>query len=322
LNDERIGLCHQPEFMNLSLTAALSLIVAPTVLQAGNFDIRNPAEFRKIVPADAELKKLAGGMKFVEGPVWIKREGGYLIFSNIPDEQLKKWSDKDGLTTFREHSHEANGNCTDREGRLVSCEGGARRVTLTEKDGSIRTLAETADGKKFNSPNDVVVKSDGSIWFSDPDYGLGQKPREAGGLYIYRLNPKTGDISAVVKDCDHPNGLCFSPDEKRLYVADSGAPHLVRVYDVKRDGTVANGRVFCVIDQGVPDGIRCDAKGRLFSSAGDGVQIFDREGGLIAKILVPEVPANLCFGGADGKTLFITARTSLYAIPVLVKGAK
>ena len=164
-------------------------------------------------------------------------------------------------------------------------------------------MADKYEGKKFNAPNDVVVKSDGTVWFTDPDYGLGKQPKEVAGLYVYRLDPKSGSISVVVEDCDHPNGLCFSPDEKRLYVADSGKPHLIRAYDVQKNGTVDNGRVFCVIDKGGPDGIRCDAKGRVFSSAGDGVHIFDADGALIGKILVPETPANLCFGGKDGKTL-------------------
>lgn len=290
--------------------------------RAADFDIRNQSEFQRLVPKNAELKKLAGGMKFVEGPVWLAKGDGHLIFSNIPDEQLKKWDAVEGLTTFRTNTHSANGNCLDRQGRLISCEGGARRVSITELDGSVRVLVDQIDGKKFNSPNDVVVKSDHSIWFTDPDYGLGSQPREVAGLYVYRLEPKTGKIAAVVTDCDHPNGLCFSPDEKRLYVADSGKPHHIRVYDVDKAGAVSNGRIFCVIDKGVPDGIRCDTNGRVFSSAGDGVQIFDTKGELIGKILVPEVPANLCFGGKDGKTLFITARTSLYSIPVLVKGDK
>ncbi len=306
----------------LRLLLALGFIALHTALRAGDFDIRIANEFQKIVPEGAELKKLAGGMKFLEGPVWVAREEGYLIFSNIPDAELKKWSEQSGLSTFREHSNEANGNCVDRQGRLISCEGEARRVTLTERDGTIRVLADQYDGKKFNSPNDVVVKSDGTIWFSDPDYALRKKTREADGLYIYRLDPKTKKMAVVVKDCDKPNGLCFSPDEKLLYVADSGKPHSIRVYEVQRDDGLAHGRVFCVIDKGVPDGIRCDAKGRVFSSAGDGVQIFNAGGELIGKILVPESPANLAFGGKDGKTLYITARSSLYSIPLLVKGAR
>ena len=306
----------------LTLALAFMLFPAGSALRAANFDIRIADEFSKIAAPNVELKKLGGGMKFVEGPVWVPRDDGYLIFSNIPDQELKKWSAKDGLTTYRLHSNEANGNCLNLEGELITCEGAARRLSITKKDNTITILVDEYKGRKFNSPNDVVVKSDRTVWFSDPDYGLGKKEKEMSGLFVFRLEPKTKKISKVVKDCDHPNGLCFSPDEKRLYVADSGKPHHIRVYDVQADGTVENGRVFCVIDKGVPDGIRCDASGRVFSSAGDGVQIFNTEGTLIGKILVPEIPANLCFGGEDRRTLFITAQTSLYSIPLLTEGAK
>lgn len=302
--------------------AALALFLPAAAVRSQNFDIRNADEFHKIVPADASVKKLAGGMHFTEGPVWFDRDGGYLIFSDIPAAELKKWSAKEALTTFRTNTGEANGNTSDREGRLITCGHVSRRMMITEKDGTVRTLVERYEGGRFNSPNDAVVKSDGSIWFSDPDYGLGKNPMEVPGQYVYRLEPKNGKIAPVVKNCDKPNGLCFSPDEKLLYVADSGQPHDIKVYDVKNDGTVANSRVFCVIDQGVPDGIRCDASGRVFSSAGDGVQLFDANGELIGKILVPETPANLSFGGTDHKTLFITARSSLYSIELNVKGAK
>ena len=296
--------------------------ILPFAGQSADFDIRIPAEFNRIVSTNAELKKLAGGLKFVEGPVWVAKGKGRLIFSNIPDNELKQWDAANGLATFRTDTHAANGNCLDLKGHLISCEGGARRVSITENDGSVRVLVDQIGGKKFNAPNDVVVKSDGTVWFTDPDYGLGNKPPEVPGMYVYRLEPKTGKIAAVVTDCDHPNGLCFSPDEKRLYVADSGKPHHIKLYDVDKAGKLSGGRIFCVIDKGVPDGIRCDTLGRMFSSAGDGVQIFNLNGELIGKILVPETPANLCFGGRNHRTLFITARTSLYCIDVLAKGDK
>jgi len=196
-------------------------------------------------------------------------------------------------------------------------------VSILEKDGALHTLVDLCDGKKFNSPNDVVAKSDGTIWFTDPPYGLPKgATKEQDGNYFFRFDPKTKATSVVVKDFDMPNGLCFSPDEAKLYVADSGKPRHIRVFGVQKDGTLTGGAVFGVIDKGGPDGIRCDAQGRIFSSAGDGVHIFAADGKLIGKILVPATPANLCFGGADGKTLFITARTSLYSIPLLVTGAK
>ena len=319
------------EFLNARLRflvrrATLILLgfsVAIGLAPAESFEVRNEVEFKMIVSPAAKLEKLATDMKFTEGPVWLAQDGGFLAFSDIPADELKKWTAKGGLTTFRQPSQNANGNSVDRAGRLVTCEHTGRRVAVLEKDGQVRTLVDRFEGKKFNSPNDVVVKSDGTIWFTDPPYGLTKgETKEQDGNYVFRLDPKTKTTSVVIKDFDMPNGLCFSPEEKRLYVADSGKPHDIRVFEVHQDGTLTGGAVFCVLDKGGPDGIRCDAKGRIFSSAGDGVHIFAADGKLIGKILVPETPANLCFGGSDGKTLFITARTSLYAIPLLVKGAK
>jgi gluconolactonase len=278
-------------------------------------------EWSKIVPPDAKVEKLAGSMKFTEGPVWSSADGGFLVFSDIPSNELKKWSKKDGLSTFRKPSHNANGNTRDREGRLITCEHGSRTLTRTGQGGKVETLAERYDGKRLNSPNDAAVKSDGTIWFTDPPYGLEGRPAEQPGNFVYRLEPKTKDLKVVVKDMKWPNGICFSPDEKRLYVANSdGKNALINVFDVKDDGTLASGREFCRIDKGVPDGIRCDAAGRVWSSAGDGVHVFSPEGKLLGKIPVPESPANLCFGGEDGKTLFITARSSLYAVRTNVSG--
>jgi gluconolactonase len=188
----------------------------------------------------------------------------------------------------------------------------------------VNTVVSDYNGKKFNSPNDVVVKSDRTVWFTDPPYGLpkGEK-KEQDGNYVFRFDPKSKRTTIVATNCDMPNGLAFSPDEKKLYVADSsGARRDIRVYEVKGDGTLQGGTIFCRIDKGGPDGIRCDAEGRVWSSAGDGVHIFGTDGALIGKILVPESPANLCFGGANGRTLFITARKGLYSIPVRVGPAK
>jgi gluconolactonase len=285
-------------------------------ITAADFDIRNETEFKKIISPNAKLEKLAGDFKFTEGPVWVPENGGYLIFSDIPANHLVKWDRKNGATVFREDSHNSNGNTIDRKNRLVTAEHTGRRVSLTEENGEIKTIASEYDGKKLNSPNDVVVKSDGTIWFTDPDYGIGKKEKEQGGNFVYRFDPKTKNLTVVAKDFDMPNGVAFSPHETKIYIADSGKPHHIRVFDVQKDGTLANGKVFCVIDQGVPDGIRCDKQGRVWSSAGDGVQIFAPDGSLIGKILVPETPANLCFGGKDGKTVFITARSSLYALEI------
>jgi gluconolactonase len=288
---------------------------------ASDFEIRNETEWKKIIVPNAKLQKLAGEMGFTEGPVWVNKDGGFVVFSDIPNDELKKWSPKDGLSTFRKPSRNANGNTLDRHGELITCEHSGRRVSILEKNGVVKTVVDLFEGKKFNSPNDAVVKSDHTVWFTDPDYGLGKNPKEQEGNFVFRFNPKDKSIAAVVRDFDKPNGLCFSPDEKKLYIADSGKPHHIRVFDVRNDGTLANGKVFCTIDKGGPDGIRCDAKGRIWSSAGDGVHVFNSDGGLIGKFFVPETPANLCFGGKHGNTLFITARKSLYSIPVMVKGA-
>jgi len=319
--------------------ALLVLFLSTLVSAATDFVVRDEVEFKKIVAPDAKIEKLVTGMKFTEGPVWLANDGGYLVFSDIPANELKKWSVKGGLTTFRQPSQNANGNTVDREGRLITCEHSGRRVSIllptareTTKDGKhplglnrtlLETLVDRHDGKKLNSPNDVVVKSDGTVWFTDPTYGLPRgETKEQEGNFVYRLDPKTKTTAIVAKDFEMPNGLCFSPDEKKLYVADSGKPHHIRVFDVQPDRMLKGGDVFCQIDRGVPDGIRCDEFGRIHSSASDGVQVFAPDGTLIGNLLVPESPANLCFGGEDGKTLFITARTSLYSIQLLTKGAK
>ena len=319
---------HKPERMprqsicHTTTIAAFLLLYSLRLTNAAEFDIRDEEIFKTIVPAGAKLEKLVTGMKFSEGPVWVARECGYLVFSDIPSDELKRWTPKEGLTTFRKPSDNANGNTVDRQDRLVSCEHSGRRVSRLEKDGTLRTLVDRYDGRKFNSPNDVAVKSDGTVWFTDPDYGLGGKPHDYEGCFVFRFDPKTKALTVLARDFDKPNGICFSPDEGKLYVADSGKPRHIRMFDVQKDGTVTGGSVFCEIDQGVPDGIRCDAKGRIFSSAGDGVHIFAPDGKLIGKILMPETPANLSFGGKNGKTLFITARTSLYSIELLTKGIK
>ena len=288
-----------------------------------DFEVRNEVEFRKIFPADAKVTKLAGGFGFTEGPVWIARDGGYLVFSDIRKNQLNKWTAKDSVTTFREPSRNANGNTLDRQGRLVTAEHSGRRLSLMEQDGRVVTILDRFDGKRLNSPNDVVVKSDGTYWFTDPPYGLANgEAKEQAGNYVFRHDPASNTTTVVVSDFDMPNGLCFSPDETKLYIADSSKPHHIRVFDVARNGTVSNGRVFAVTEKGVPDGIRCDTEGRIWSSSGNGADIFAPDGSLIAKINLSEAGANLCFGGRDGTTLFITAREGLYAVETKAKGAR
>ena len=308
--------------MKVTHVFAFPVLSLVATLGAAEFEIVNQAEFHKVVPATAQVEKVASDMGFLEGPVWVPANGGYLVFSDIPNNELKKWTQADGVTTFRKPSNNCNGNTLDREGRLVGAEHSGRRISLTQKDGAVEPLVERYEGKRFNSPNDVVVKSDSSIWFTDPDHGLKNKTeREQAGNFVFRFAPATKKVTLVVQDFDKPNGLCFSPDETRLYIADSGAPRHIRVFQVEKDGTLKNGTVFCSINKGAPDGIRCDADGRIWSSSAEGVQIFAPNGELVGKILVPESPANLCFGGADGKTLFITARKSLYKLQTKVAGA-
>ena len=303
------------------------LFGAGGALFAADAVIDQPAEFARCVPGGANVTKLAGDMGFIEGPVWIKARG-VLVFSDIPNDELKQWSAEQGATTFRKPSRNANGNTLDLSGRLLTCEHTGRRISIQEADGTVKTLVDSFEGRRLNSPNDVVVRSDGTVWFTDPEYGLKTKPgtkekedKQQPGNFVYRHDPKSGKTTAVVRDFVQPNGLAFSPDEKKLYVADSGTPRHIRVFEVAANGTVSNGRVFCTIDKGGPDGIRVDRDGRVWSSAGDGVQIFAPDGKRIGRILVAEAPANLCFGGDDGKTLFMTARKSLYAVKVGVIGA-
>ncbi len=283
-------------------------------------------QFDRLVSADAKVHRLATGMIFTEGPIWIDDPaGGYLVFSDIPANELKRWSETDGLSTFRKPSHNANGNALDAAGNLLTCEHGSRVVSITEK-GERRVLLDRFEGRRFNSPNDVVVKSDGTIWFTDPPYGLPRNEwetlKELPGHFVFRFDPKTSQLAVVARDLDMPNGLCFSPDERHLYIADSGAPRNIRVYPVNADGaTLGEGREFAKIDVGGPDGIRCDIRGNLWSTSGDGVQVFTPAGNRVGRVLLPEGGANLCFGGPSGTTLFITARKSLYSVETNVRAA-
>ena len=287
----------------------------------GPFIVVDETLFEQVLPPNAGIMRLADGMVFVEGPVWIDEDGGYLVFSDLRVDELKRWDAADSVQTFRSPSGVTNGNTLDLEGRLVSAQHGGR-VSRTMEDGTLVTLVEEHLGNRLSSPNDLVFRSDGTLWFTDPDYGLDGREQETPGNYVYRLDETTSTLTAVVTDMDRPNGLCFSPDETRLYIADSGAPRLIRSYDVSSDGTVAEGEVFATIDAGVPDGIRCDELGNVWSSSGDGAQIFSPSGQLIGRILLPESAANLAFGGQNGTTVFFTARTSLYSVPSLVRDAK
>jgi gluconolactonase len=283
------------------------------------FEVHDPA-FASYVMGNAPVKRLATGFDWAEGPVWFG-DHGCLLFSDIPNNRILRWTE-DGITTFRQPANYTNGHTRDLQGRLISCEHGTRRVTRTEWDGSVTVLADSYDGKPFNSPNDVIVARDGSIWFSDPHYGImtdyeGFKSAQELPCQVYRVDV-SGAIEAVITDMACPNGLAFSPDESRLYVADTGRmfskdPQHIRVYDMV-NGRPVNGRVFHTIDTSCADGIRCDTDGNLWSSAGDGVHCIAPDGRLLGKVLVPETVSNICFGGRAKHRLFITATTSLYSI--------
>ena len=279
-----------------------------------------------LVQPGAKVKKLAGGMKFTEGPVWLPGESK-LVFSDIPNSQLMQWSKKDGLSVFRK-SEQANGNILDLQGRIISCQHAARNIIRIDKDGKAKVLTEKFEGKRFNSPNDVAVWKDGTLWFTDPPWGL-RAPHEIPGHWVYKLDPETSKVEVLIKNLAMPNGIVFSPDGSRLYVADTGGhkrhpnpkyhdyPDTVTCYAVSKKGKL--GKKLFTIDEG-SDGMAVDVKGNLYLTHGQ-VQVYDADGKKLETIEVPEKPANVCFGGKDYKTLFITARTSLYQVRLAHAGA-
>jgi gluconolactonase len=287
--------------------------------------------FKELIDPVAFLETIHTGNRWAEGPVWFG-DLRCLIWSDIPNGQMLRWDEESGhISLFRKPVPNANGNTRDREGRLVTCEQGGRRVIRTEWDGSITVLADAYKGRRLNSPNDVVVKSDGSIWVTDPNYGITsdyvglKQPQELDGCYLYRIDPQTGSLAVVADDFSMPNGLAFSPDESQLYVADSGfltdenAPHHVRAFDVAKE-KLSHGRLFADINPGIPDGLRVDACGNVWISAADGVQCHTSEGKLIGKSRTPEAVANLAFGGSRNNQLFITATTTVFAVFLNVRG--
>ena len=289
-------------------------------LDPADVDVADEA-FLKLLAPGAALRAVATDRQFTEGPVWIDRDGG-LLFSDIPADTIYRWREGQPLEVFRKPSHHANGNTTDAQGRLLTCEHGSRTLTRTDPDDRVTTLAATYKGKKLNSPNDVVVRRDGTIWFTDPPYGIKPEQSEQPANYVFRLDPGAAEPVAVADDFTRPNGLCFSPDHTLLYVAnsDSKAPH-IRRFTVRDDHTLAGGEVFVTISPGAPDGIRVDTAGRLYSTAGDGVQVFSPDARRLGTIKTPQTAANCCFGGPDRRTLFITARDAVWALPLAVAGA-
>jgi gluconolactonase len=291
------------------------------------------ARFEPCVKHNARLELHFEGCRWAEGPVYLPASR-QLVWSDVPSDRMWRWDEMTGQAgVFREPSQNANGNTVDLTGRLITCEQAGRRVTRTEYDGSIRVIADRHDGRRFNSPNDVVVRSDGSIWFSDPTYGIdsdyeGRKASsEIGASHVYRVEPSTGACTIVGDDFVQPNGLAFSLDERRLYVSDTGGSHVpdgprhIRVFDVGHDGRLSGGAVFAECTSGAFDGFRLDDAGRIWASAGDGVHCYEPDGTLTGKVLVPETVANVAFGGPKRNRLFICATTSLYSVLLPVNGA-
>jgi gluconolactonase len=282
--------------------------------------------FRRYVRTSARVETLYEGSRWAEGPAYFAA-GRYLVWSDIPNDRMLRWDETTGTVgVFRAPAGYTNGNTVDREGRLVSCEHGARRVTRTEYDGSITVIADRYEGRRLNSPNDVVVASDGSVWFTDPTYGIDsdyegyRAESEIGASNVYRVDPQTGACAVAADDFVRPNGLAFSPNERKLYVSDTGMTHVpggprhIRVFDVAPGGALTGGEVFATCTEGMFDGFRADEAGRLWAGAGDGVHCYDEDGTLLGKVRVPETVANVAFGGPRRNRLFICATTSLYAI--------
>lgn len=303
---------------------------------------RLDAALDKLVPPGAVVEKVIGNLQFAEGPVWM-RGGGYLLFSDIPANAIRKWTPAAGLSVFRKpvFAREfpagvqigSNGLTLDRQGRLVACEHGNRRVSRTDKDGTIATIADRYQGKRLNSPNDVVCRRNGDIYFTDPNSVARNNPpdpnndfkTELGFNGVYRVTA-AGELDLMTKEVPYPNGLAFSPDEKKLYIANTRPDKFWMVYDVKADGTLANGKMFLDVTkepgEGVPDGMKVDTAGNLYATGPGGVLVISPQGKHLGTIQLPEVPANCAWGDADGKTLYMTARTGLYRVKLKVPGVR
>ena len=291
------------------------------------------ARLLSVLSPESTLERLCGGAEWGEGPVWLDAQQ-CVLWSDIPNNRMLRWSAADGMTVFRAPAEFTNGNYLDREGRLVSCSHGRRAIERTEADGSVTVLVDRYGAGRLNSPNDLVVKSDGTIWFSDPPYGIASDreghaaPSEQQANHVFRFDPASGRLDAVTALVEEPNGLAFSPDERLLYVsdtsaalrADGGGHHQIMVFDVIDGRSLANGRVFAVVEPGLPDGFRVDANGWIYTSSQDGIQVYHPDGTRLGKIRVPEKVANCTFGGADRNELYIAASSSLYRIRLNTRG--
>ena len=289
-------------------------------------------EFREIADPNAELRLLSDELEFAEGVCWLP-DRGYVIVSDFKNNRIMRWNEEEGMRIFREPSDAANGNTQDLEGRVLSCLTRGRTVVRLEHDGSLVPIASRYEGGKLTSPNDVVVKKDGTIWFTDPDYGFlhpdfghGEKPEQTHNR-VYMLNEDSDELISVSEDFDKPNGIAFSPDESVLYVGDSGRTHgafrnhQIIKFEVTEGNAVLNPTVFTVIEHGVPDGFRCDVNGNLYVTTEQGVQVFDPDGRTLGKIHTPEIAANCSFGMSDRQRLFIGATSGLWCIDLNTQGA-
>jgi len=301
-------------------------------MSASDYEVLDE-RFRACFNRTSHLERLWSGARWTEGPAYFPA-GRFTLFSDIPNDRIMRYDETDGsVSVFRTPCGYANGHTVDRQGRLVSCEHGGRRVTRTEHDGRITVIADNYQGKRLNSPNDVVVKSDGSIWFTDPPYGImsdyeGHKAEPEIGNFVFRVDGHTGEISVVADDFIRPNGLAFSRDEKQIYIVDSaggrvkGHPKHIRVFDVSDDNTLSGGKEFADCTAGRFDGMRFDEAGRLWTATDDGIHCLDTDGTLIGKIKIPEICSNVVFGGAKRNYLYICATNSLYGVMLTVNGHK
>ena len=298
------------------------------------YEILDPV-FEDCIIGHAKIERLWSGGRWVEGPAYFPA-GRYLIWSDIPNNRMMRWDETDGsVSVFRDPSNNSNGHTVDQQGRLISCEHLSRRVIRTEFDGTLKVIADRYRGDRLNSPNDVVVKSDGSVWFTDPSYGIimdyegARAESEIGACNVYRWDPESQEIESMATDYVKPNGLAFSPDETALFITDTGGTHEadgprhMRRHSIGADGkTLGAGEVFATSTAGFFDGFRIDTGNRNWTSAMDGIHCYDSAGTLIGKILIPQIVSNVCFGGLRGNRLFITATTSLYAIYLNVNGSR
>ena len=288
-------------------------------------------EFQAILGPSPSLELISGGFTFTEGTTY-HPGGDFALWSDGPANRILRWSERDGVSVFREPSGKGNGNTVDLEGRVLTCETFGRRVSRVEHNGSVKTLVDSYGGRRLTSPNDIVVKSDGSVWFTDPDYGVLEasvghgQPSEQERNRVYRFEPDSGLLESAADDFEKPNGICFSPDESILYVGDTSRTHSesgthhVRAFDVA-GSRLSNGRVLCVVDPHVPDGMRVDVDGNLYITAGDGVQVFNPDGELLGKIKTPEIAANCTFAQPDLSALIVAATSSIWRIRLNTAGA-